>query len=63
MIGSSDLKWLGLAWFGGVGGLGAGGGWGGGVKRGVSLGFLLHRLYCSRGFAVRPALLLDRLYC
>ena len=63
MIGSSDLKWLGLVW-------GGGGAWGWsgvggvrGVKRGVSLGFLLHRLYCSRGFALRPALLLDRLYC
>ena len=55
------MAWLGLVWGGG----GAWGWWGvgGGVKRGVSLGFLLHRLYCSRGFAVRPALLLDRLYC
>ena len=42
MIGSPDLKWLGLAWFGGLGG------WvGGGVgKRGVSFGLLLYRLYC-----------------
>ena len=44
MIGSPDLKRLGLAWFGG-------GAWGwvggGGVgKRGVSCGLLLYRLYC-----------------
>ena len=40
MIGNPDLKWLGLAWFGG------GAGWGGGGKRGVSFGLLLERLYC-----------------
>ena len=37
MIGSPDLKWLGLALFGAGGGVG---------KRGVSFGLLLHRLYC-----------------
>ena len=38
MIGSPDLKWLGLAWFGGGGGP-WGWGRGGGVgKRGVSFG-------------------------
>ena len=49
MIGSSDLKWLGLAWFGGGGGAWGWWGVGGGVKRGVSLGFLLHRAVLFQG--------------
>ena len=50
MIGSPDLKWLGLAWFGGGGVWGWGGG-GGGVGN------------LQTGFADKQSLLLERLYC
>ena len=51
MIGSPDLKWLGLAWFGG-GGLGLGGG---NLQTGIATkqSLLLERLYCYTGFAIR----------
>ena len=51
MIGSPDLKWLGLAWFGG--GVGAGGG--GNLQTGIATkqSLLLERLYCYTGFAIR----------
>ena len=52
MIGNPDLKWLGLAWFGG------GAGWGGGGEAAVC-----HLGCCYTGFTVREALLLDRLGC
>ena len=51
MIGSPDLKWLGLAWFGG-----GVWGWGGGnLQTGIATkqSLLLERLYCYTGFAIR----------
>ena len=51
MIGSPDLKWLGLAWFGGGGGLGLGGGGGGGEAR------------CVIWVVAIQALLSERLCC
>ena len=50
MIGSPDLKWLGLAWFGG-GGLGLGGGGAGREAR------------CVIWVVAIQALLLERLCC
>ena len=53
MIGSPDLKWLGLAWFGG--GVWGWGGGGGNLQTGFAIkqSLLLKMLYCKTGFAIR----------
>ena len=55
MIGSPDLKWFGLAWFGGRG-FGAGGGCN--LQTGIATkqSLLLERLYCYTGFDIRQRL-------